>query len=71
MMHMLQVVDARRTVLGLGLLAVLAASGGCNETVGPTASTDPNNNPGVTQKNARIQAYGKDGVVKSPVGGRR
>jgi hypothetical protein len=71
MMHILQVVDARRMVLGLGLLAMLAASGGCNETVGPTASTDPNNNPGVAQKNARIQAYGPSGAPKSVVGGRR
>jgi hypothetical protein len=51
---------ARRWILGLGLLT--AASGCSDPTPGPNANTDPNNNPGVAQKNARIEAYGKQGM---------
>jgi hypothetical protein len=62
-MCILRKLHAFRWVLCLGLFA---AAGGCSDsTPGPNANTDPENNPGVTQRNARQQAFGKQGL---PVG---
>jgi hypothetical protein len=64
-----RILDLKRWIVCAGVAALLVAMAGCGESAGgPTASTDPANNPGVTQKNARIQAFGKAGVGKSTVG---
>jgi hypothetical protein len=59
-MCILRYLHATRWILCLGLLV---AASGCDSTPGPNEHTDPNNNPGVSQKNARQQAYGKQGTV--------
>jgi hypothetical protein len=62
-MRILQNLDTRRMVLGLGLVAFLASASGCTEgTNDVTQNTDAANNPGLAQQKAREAAYGKAGV---------
>jgi hypothetical protein len=62
-MRVLRIVHSRRTVVGVGLLSILAMAGGCSDA-SPTAAVGDaaGKEVGESRAQARIKAFGASGT---------